>query len=239
MKKIIPALPQWLLEYLPSPRPQTKLSYRSGKYWLSHTPTVAYDTVTEAYDAVPAKGPVAISFDRSLKKAGKLSKNLGMLFVPFKTLPGRPEKTGGRILISSTDEDLMGILVSDYEEWLILDRKYQKNKNNWRLAYNWIKMHPAFWYPVGKIGPFFWATDDGHKSVWVNVENTKTNKSVRLEHGNHVAPEYKTFYHDPNLDVNAKTLEKAYVKLAKQINKYYNVDGTSKQDDDKEKPVLV
>ncbi len=235
MKKI--ELPEWLENELPAPKPVLRISYKNDVFVLipnsdldseqqklvSRFTDKTYPTIVEAYDDVNSK-TVDVTFDSNVNShGGKLRSS------SFWCEPEKGERSA-RLLIGMTDKTRKSILKSDYSSFLEDHAEYEKDPTDWVLAYNWLTKHPAFWYKHKEEKSLDWSTDNGLKDVYVYVTRTKKGKArVYMEHGSHVEPQYMRFYHDPRLDVVASSMEKAYVKLAKKVNKFFHPDGTEKE----------
>jgi len=120
-------------------------------------------------------------------------------------------------------------------------KRYIKSPKDFYNSYMFLTYHPLFWSLSGDInknGIIFWQTDEGLERMWHSVYKRKKNgKTLHLlEHGEYleediefegetlnVPARYPS--HDPNLDVVATSYEKAIIKLAKRVNKFYDFTG--------------
>lgn len=204
--------------------PRFTLSAVAGVILVDNDPSKAFSSPAEAYDTMRKLHGREIDFifDKSLgqKKFGTLYG--GMFFA-------KPEKgsTAARLLISYTHDDHVLGMKHEYAEFLRLDKQYQKSPGSWALAHQWLSRHPAFW-SVSPHHPFTWDTDGGLEKVHTYVSHRKGVPVVYLETGATVEPERTRRYHDIRMDTRASSFEKAYVKLAKKVNRYYNTDGSEK-----------
>lgn len=213
-------LPEWLTAELPEPRPTVTISWSDGQFHVTGHPN-PYPTIIEAYDTVK-EADTAIIFDKSVNGHG------GKLYHHIFFCKAEKGKKSARLLISFTDEKHLDILQSDYDEWMKRHQRYEKDPKSWVKAYNWLQHHPLFWHRMKNEKTYHWVTDDGLKSNSVFIWKRNGKPEVHMEHGGHVETDYTTFYHDLKLDTRAKNFEKAYIKLAKLVNKFYNPDGTEK-----------
>lgn len=125
-----------------------------------------------------------------------------------------------------TDEDRVMRIKLDYFYFLRQAEKYAAKPDNLSRAYYFIHEHPAFWHLYDRENPTSWETHDGHKAVSVHVKEKKDGSiRVFLNAGGSAEGERASFTYDPDLNVTAKTLDKAYIKLAKRVAKYYGLDG--------------
>lgn len=187
-------------------------------------PGLAWDNPSEAYDSLSSDAQ--IEFDDSINRPewGEL---IGAMFL------GADQGDGtGRLLVSYTDQDKIYLLKQAMRQHQKLCEKYQQTPDDFYLAYNWLLGHPAFWYRREKDsdGPTLeWVTDDGFHNMWTMVDREEDGHIVVvLEHGSAVPPARTVHYHDPRLDVVAPSFEDAYIQLARQVDKFFNLDGTDK-----------
>lgn len=133
-----------------------------------------------------------------------------------------------RALISSTSDDEQWIAKHGYLSFLNLTVEYENNPKSFVTAYNWLDKHPAFWSRY-KVESLHWS-ENSNRHIWCGVTTNKKGKTViMLEHGAAVEPERTSHYHDLRLDVNAKTYEKAIIKLAVLVHKFFHVDGSERK----------
>ncbi len=178
-----------------------------------------FDVPSEAYDYIQEDlGGTPRFHGKDLNSTGE---NMGGMFF---------EKGTNRLLISFTRDDNYRLLKSQYREFLKLNKRYQSNKKDWVLAYQWVQNHPAFYHQYPNDYEH-WVIDQGWESCWQSVYRKKGKPLVLLEHGswldqtdeNDQVLNVKTISsHDIDLDSSATTYEKAVIKFAKRVNKYYN-----------------
>lgn len=217
-------LPAWFSAELPEPEPTVTITYKNKLFHLS-TETTSFTTIIAAYDYARSLDNTGIIFDPSINKhGGKLS---GEMFFCAR----EANTSTSRLLMAQTTQSRLQMLKYEYAVWTKETHPtWLKNQNDWVEAYNWLQHHPAFWYRNTEDKTFNWGMDEGLKSVWqFAYRDKKKNSYVGMEHGTHVEPEYKYHYHDVRLDVTAKTFEKAYILLAKKVNKFFNPDGTERE----------
>lgn len=132
------------------------------------------------------------------------------------------------------------ILEYSYSAFRKIAKKYLKNRNSFYYAYYFLMYHPAFWQLEGDLKKdkmLFWHTDQGLASLWHSVYKTREGETKHLlEHGPCMDEKEtirgevfntpnRTPSHDIRLDVVARTYEKAIIKLAKRVNKFYLMNG--------------
>lgn len=134
----------------------------------------------------------------------------------------------------------------DYETFLKAYKAYEKDPNEIGTVYNFLNYHPMFWRyeqsPTGRDGiarPPMLVTDRGWSVIDLMVARKKNKKTkevettVMLEAG--AASKYANryyLYHDYNLDVYEKSLDAAYIKLAKYIHEDYDEHGILRNGED-------
>lgn len=215
-------LPEWLVAELPEHEAHIVVSWEEDGFHLSDTDEI-FATVSEAYDAAQAVEGKQTVLDKSVHKHG--GKMIGGAFF----VDVEEGKTSARLLISHTTEDTEGLLKYAYGHWLEAENPaYLKNQDDWVVAYSWLRSHPIFWKRTKEEKTVDWETDYGITDFYMWVTKRKGKPRVYLEAGAHVAPSYTHSYHDLRLDVQAETIEKAYIRLAKKVNKFFNADGTEK-----------
>lgn len=218
------ALPAWFLAELPEHTPTTTIFFKDGLFRFS-TEKTTFSTIIEAYDYGRSLENIDVILDPSVNNHGGRLR-AGMFF-GVKTKNSKFT----RLLMSHTTHDTLQMLKYEYATWVQdTHPTWLKNQNDWVEAYNWLQKHPAFWYRNTKEKTFDWGQSEGLKTAWVYPYRDQKKKiHVLMEHGAHVEPEYKSHYHDMRLDVRAKTVEKAYILLAKKVNKFFNPDGTERE----------
>lgn len=137
-------------------------------------------------------------------------------------------RTYTRMLISHTDRDSEYLQKNDYLGFLRTNLEYEKNPNDFYTAWLWLDSHPAFWFRDKKDSTD-WVTRSISKVEVMLTKDDNGNTVVMLEHGAAVKPERVMHYHDLRLDVYAATYEEAIVKLAALVNKFFNYDGSEKE----------
>lgn len=221
-------LPKWFLEELPEAKEPAVLSYQNNQY-IAISPVkeeVAFSTIDEAYDYIQETWKLEIKFDNNLPE---LKDSLTDLH-----LSGSRTKYGIRILSSHTDQRKLEDFEKNYEEFLKIAEDYKADSADFQKAYIFIDRHPAFWNRPKQEHPWFWMTyghcnlHDGRLSLEPDFKDGKT--YWHIETGAHVEPEYRERYHDYRLDSFGLTVESVFIKVAENISKFYNNDGTQKED---------
>jgi len=115
--------------------------------------------------------------------------------------------------------------------WIRTAKAYLADPENWYLAYHFIEHHPIFWSRrYWKDGvDFDWNTNAGQTGMWQGVSMNNGKPVVMLEHGAAVGPSFTMHYHDHKMDVWADSFEDAYVQYAKNVHKYFTLDGYARE----------
>jgi len=192
-----------------------------------------YTDIVKAYDYVGniLKGDVVFSGD--LKAITGSDRN-SLVTVPTKDTNGREFH---RLLLSHTDDDEIYLAKSSYLYWLESTLAYEANPNDFMTAWYWVDSHPAFWSRY-KEGSNDWSMNN-NSNVWVGVTAKDTGETViMLETGAAIEPARTSHYHDLRLDVYAPTYEEAFVKLAALVHKFFDIDGSERENVSYEKSKL-
>lgn len=220
------ALPSWLAEQIPPPRPQLTIGRFTGENCVEVLNAQGdsfgeYPSVEEAYRAVKTD-EVVVTFDESVNGfGGELHDD--SFFV-------EAGESGLLTFLSGlTDETMMENLQEEYLSWLELDQKWRQASQDWSVCYQWLNCHPIFWVKHVEGPSLFWHTASGLQTLWHDVGYDEDTTVVMLEHGPHCEPHYLELSHDLRLDVYAPTFEEAFVKLAHLVDKFYDVDGTERE----------
>lgn len=224
-------LPEWLKKELPKPQEPSILSYTENEGYISTTHEGAnetFDTIEEAYDYITNILKTEVTFDESLpeKNDKDIALHNTMLFIKSKE-----EQNFSRALMSHTDEEKIESLEESYVEFLKIAEKYENNREDFMTCYEFVDSHPAFWHKISTKEKFYWETYGYCQKIWSYPMSNEDNNTFywSLEAGMHVEPEYVEHYHDWRIDSSGETIEKAYIKLAKNVYKYYNLDGTENE----------
>lgn len=232
-------LPEWLLKELPEVNEPASIFFKDGQYFAVHPngEEASFETVDEAYDYIHEKWGLEVVFSETLPEYEGIVSDM-MIW-------GKQSSDGGtRALFSRPDHKKLKSLERDYENFLKLDAEYKNNPQDFRTVYKFVDTHPAFWNRPNKEDPWHWMTY-GHCSqhrgqlaleTFFNDDGTHY---WRIETGQHVEPEYNERYHDYRLDSRGSTVEEAYIHLAHNIFKFFNNDGSKKEDVPHEKPEWV
>lgn len=218
-------LPEWLTKTFPKHLPWNVISFREGKYHVSHDGS-EFDDVIEAYDyASSFKDEYQVVLDDSLDGHG------GELMNGFFFCDVEQGASSSRLLLSHTTQDSVMMLKQSYLTWLTrISIEYSIDPDNFFNAHNWLTFHPVFWRKSNLRDPFRWVTNDGlHDatvSMWWNEEENKP--GICLEASEHKGPDY-TQYCDDRIAFFASTYEEAIILLAKEINELFDVDGVERE----------
>lgn len=233
--EIMAKLPEWLLAELPKPKDPALLAYKDEKYHVvpPHGEEKVFDIIDDAYDYIKKDLQLDVEFDKSLPE-----------YKDYGLLTGKRTKSGIRALISFTDDSRLKKLEREYEYFLKIAKEYEDNPNSFEICYKFVNMHPAFWNRPSENNPWQWETyghcagHEGRLSLEAFFHEDGT-YVWKIETGEHIYPEYNKRYYDYRLDAYGNTVEEAFIDLARLINKFFNVDGTQKEDVPHIKPKWV
>lgn len=218
-------LPTWLSDNLPDHLPKSVISFKGGKFHVSHDGS-EHDTINEAYDYLRTlKDGYQLVLDESVNGQG------GELTGAFFHCDPEEGKTTTRLLMSYPTEERLYAMKEDYLRWLDeIVVQYESNPNDFLNSHNFLSYHPAFWVRDKNEKTFNWEMDFGLDKLAINVwadEETGL-PVVFLEHGLHVEPEYIRHYHDDRIFSRSDTYEGAIVVMARRVHKTYDVDGVER-----------
>lgn len=232
-------LPEWLNTLIPEITLPVVLKFSNDKYYAHYpegqsypdsTLSKPFDSFDEAYNSVSVESGFGVTFDSSLPE------NEHLLFDGLITVPD--DSGNSRAYISSTEQSHLEILENAYNKWLTtVADEYLKHPSSFLKAYYFVDNHPCFWtrtmHPKENGWHDSWITS-GHAqrlSQFVGYsEESPTGVSFNIEAGPHISPEYVHHSHDLRLEVYGHSYEDAIVKLAAKIHKFYNLDGTARED---------
>lgn len=232
-------LPQWLQEQLPEVTPPSEIAYSNNTYTLTQPngDTQNFQKLVEAYDYAKSHKQHVI-INPSVPESNKEEAAMGMLTIPCENSDNR------RVLFTSSEIDNLYSLMHKYNNFLKISEAYEKTPQDFMLSYSFIDSHPAFWIKEEHYikdatdKTFHWDKNYAQK-VWVCPTTDDEGNTVwMLEAGAHIEPEYVDHYHDYRLDVWEPTIEQAYIKLAENVSKFFNTDGTEKENVPYEKSEL-
>lgn len=151
----------------------------------------------------------------------------GMVF-----LKDKEDRGSSRMLLGPVDK--RGLAVYKYYSFLGGAKAWLENQDDMVLAYSFLESHPAFWSrsrsQIDRF-PHEWKMDQWLSGVWIGLSRKENGENViMLEHGAAVEPDRVMHYHDTRLDVWAPTFEEAYIQLAKNVHKYFYLDGEARPD---------
>lgn len=152
-----------------------------------------------------------------------------------------PATHGIRILLNFTARDKLRLLKYEYYVSQDLLAEYRDNPTGFWESYSVVDTHPAFWVREEGEGRTLTWQHQGHAHrLWASPLPSGDDSNVvwTLETGSHIAPDYYHHYHDPRLDVEAPTIEEAYIQLAALVVKFFHDDGTEREDVEYEKSKL-
>lgn len=203
------------------------IEYSDGTYYAKDFGG-KYELFKEIYADIREAGLEA-DFGQSALESPQVSSTFGgMVF-----LKAEPGSYGSQCLIGPVDHKQLEYY--GYYSFLRTAKEFILNPDNVVNAWHFINTHPAFWYRYQENRPNSWATEDGHHSVWVYPTYNKDGIVVMMEHGGTVAPHYLNHYHDFRLDVWGTSFEDAYIQLAKKTHKFFNLDGSERENVDYKK----
>jgi hypothetical protein len=139
------------------------------------------------------------------------------------------------MFISKDKANGLKMLEETYEYFLnVIAKNYQEKPKDFVNSWHFINNHPMFW---SQQPPFieYWNTEMGVDSVEIMLcddEEHHSKPRILLEHGPYESEiiddiEYEHVVHtiDYDLTSEAKTFEKAIIKMAAKIMKHYSLDG--------------
>lgn len=227
-------LPEWLQKELPDPSAPATISYDkdTSTYVLvdDDGTSRSFDNLEKAYDAERSAVDVVISEDVPE------SDDYG-----FITVPTHDRHHSVRMLFSRSDDDRVLSLVQEYEAFLQVASEYRDDSENFAKAYSFVSAHPAFWTRgrgLGNERAFDWTTYDFNIPHFEVALHDNGSHSWFIESGAHVPPDYTEHYHDLRLDVYGETPEACVLELAKKLDKFFNDDGSEKENVEYEKSPL-
>jgi hypothetical protein len=221
-------LPLWLIQQLPEPHPHSLLA-RENDNWIVTTPgeeRKSFQRLPEAHRyLLEAGGDFQIDSSAQGKSA-------------FLSYPSE-RKQLMTLVLGTTDEDRLAILVSDYQESQEYAQQYSQKPEDFLSSYLFLDHHPAFWVRTPTL-PWFWTTQ-GHCGGFYQCVSANGQSKIRfeLEAGPHVVddPEYGVepeafthHSHDYRLDSLGSSFEEAIVQLASLVHKFYLPDGAERED---------
>lgn len=249
---IMANLPEWLDALIPELTLPVNLKYADGKYYAHYPegkdyPTSAisnpFNTFPEVYESVKIESGYAVVFDESLPEMKDLLID-GLITIDS-------GDGWGRLFISSTEANSLNILENFYSSWITFaENEYLQHTDDFLCSYYFVDRHPAFWTrdkayaekAKGKVGWHDHWTTTGHtKRINHSVvfsENSPTRVSFNVETGPHISPEYVMHSCDLRLEVYGESYEEAIIKLAEKIHKFYNLDGSARENVEYEKSPL-
>lgn len=176
-----------------------------------------YVNIKDMYDVLEKlNGDSDFIFDESVGNAPGVSSMGEMVFVDNKNQD---------ILLGYLNPDTNAYF--SYYRFLSLAKEWLDNQENAMLAYNFINLHPAFWYrDTNERYQYDWITTGGQKTmdIWVS-DDDKGRMVVSLEHGEAVNPERNYHAHNSRLDIYAYSFEDAYIKMAKAVHRLFDLSG--------------
>lgn len=226
------SLPKWLMEALPEQREAPILSpgNNDGVFTVKFSGKVlTFENLEEAYDYACKLTPYE---DVSIQDFPESEQHFGAFYV------GDADERGSkRILLSNSDQERLESLQEEYKQWLKISAKYRNNPENFQNALEFLSNHPMYWsidtgVREDRRSPYEWNTTrtikDFYPEVHFDYDNPDQPHEWCLETGESVPPIHNHFYFDPDLTAHGKTLEEAFINLAKTIVKYFHDDGTRK-----------
>jgi hypothetical protein len=191
------------------------------KVVIDELPGEVWDTPVEAYDSVKERD-IDITLDKSLNRDewGHFIGS-GMFFANKAT----PDATSVRGLIGRTQADHLWLDKSRYSYYLRDTDEYRADPENWVKAYNWLEAHPMFWINTDPTYYLGWQKENGLSDLWTSVGTHANGEPyVMLEGGPHT-DDFSQRSLDHRLDAVGATFEEAYIKFAKNVDKYYDKSG--------------
>jgi hypothetical protein len=231
--KDLETLPAWLRTELPPVRPVKPITYdpSDGTYRVdgrSFPDIIAADSYAKDLN-------VAYAVDLPEYDHDDLNSS-STIFIT------RHDKDYGRLLVSLTDQESVHMLAYTLREFLTIAEDYRADPNDFKNAYKYVTLHPAFWTRINGDKTFYWIDDQPGFDVNPYF-NDDGKRGWEVEGGGHVfddpnLPSYTAHYDDVRLSSYAGTIEEAYVRFAARVDLFFNDDGTEKENVKYEKSAL-
>jgi hypothetical protein len=128
------------------------------------------------------------------------------------------------VWMQTSAQTFHNLVADDYYEYLKAAKHFLRHPKNFEAAHSWLTKHPAFWLNDNRgIQDIFYIY-----AFKPEVIRHKGKTVVRLEVGSAVEPERTQHYFDYKLAAEAKTYEKAVIKLAAKMLHQNNIDGSDR-----------
>ncbi len=208
------------------------------KHLLTGDVVATYEKTSE--DAILAYDFVSKVLDGDVKFFGDFSVIDNVKYLGKKSLTIRRDgKSSSRLLLSHTSQDDEHHIKSNYIGFLRTVETYLTDPDNFLSSWDFINLHPALWHRWDAKKDTSWVTDNGVAKMWIQPTLNENGVLVfMMEAGAAVAPERTSHYHDLRLDVWGSSYEDGIVQTAALLHKFFNVDGSEKENVEYEKSEL-
>lgn len=227
-------LPDWLEAVLPDvPEPAVvdyidgseQCSLRFPEGIISDYDNMVFESINDAYTFVTEQG-IDFTFGEKVER-----QHGRFVSVPSDTMPGL-----SALLIDHSKTDKLNLIKMHYRSWLETADHYLENPDDFMSAYYFMDSHPCFW--VRERESFLEWQESGHAvNLWIvpQVKDDKGTVGFMGEAGSHIAPEYRSYYHDLRLDVYTESYEDTIIELARRVHKFFAIDGSERENVEYEK----
>jgi len=252
-------LPEWLDELLPEMKRPVEM-FLDGNMLAARYPNGSVDmlseNIEEAYDKIHGDGIDILFSDAVYDKFARRDQD-GETMFRLITVPSSDGYTQ-RLLTSRTDQDRLDSLERDWDDAQEAYREWKNDPDDFFKAYMMVDTHPAFWtraFPFSSADNFWdenslwsWETSGYCQQLWSHPWHDEDGRLYwAIEGGSHVADSTSTWrdeyynkvqiigvfqehYHDFRLDAFGDTYEAAIVSFAHNVDKFFNPDGTERED---------
>jgi hypothetical protein len=228
-------LPDWLSSILPDPEIPVLLQFDNHQYLSVYPDGVIekFSNVETAYKSIKKSG-FTVKFDNSL---------------PELTYPGGGIITlpNGSSCISITSDTRKRLLEESYSGWFNgSGKRYSEGDTSFIGSYDFLDGHPCFWTrredrdSIDKY-PYEWKTNGHVNKFWFEIDRSEDRPNgivFMMECGAHAVPDYTHHYRDFRFDVWADSFEDAVIQTAALIHKFFNLDGSDRENVEYEKSEL-
>jgi len=250
-------IPDWLADLLPQPKQPTRVFLDNTGLVCAEHPDGSISTfgedLLEANDVLKSDDTDLVYADEVYQRFSRLDcevadKEDRAIWIPV------DDGKAYRMIYPMTDDDRYHRLKWAWEEFQELDSVWRTDASFYN-SWNWLDTHPAFWtrsYSYWSDTPKWkesmlwdWETEGYCQKIYVlAMHDEDGHVLVALELGAHVpnsdkylealeetvvvTDTYLEHYHDYRLNSYAATYEEAIIMAAKNVDKFFNTDGSEK-----------
>lgn len=217
------SLPAWLTAEFPEHLPHSVVSYKDGKYHVSHDGS-EFGSVVEACAYVDT-----CRLEYQLELDDSLNGNGGDLIGGFLLCDIPEGAASGRLLVSSLSEEAEQLLATTFSRWIDFAAEFENRSEDFVFAHHFITNHPVFWTKSTPGKSFDWKTNAGIGHITQTVYRDKDgNQHVMLEAGAHTGDSYMHCMRDRRLVAVSEGYEDALILLASKVHEYFHNDGNKR-----------